>query len=140
MAKKKRPPNWEDIKTRRVVNGETWDSIREIYDVPLSTLKNRASREKWQEIAVQIGETIREDEISRRKRILAKVGNAFETMIDAILTELPNMGPTVQDGEGFPNKYYHEAYKQGLAAYLKPDAPTLQEEEEPPGFNVTVDA
>ena len=128
---KKKAPNWEDIKTRRTVHHETWEDIREIYNVPLSTLKNRASREKWQYEAVKIGTEIREAHIDREKRI----DNAIGELLEEIVAEYRDLrkaglsGHTVQDGEGFMNEGVKMFLKAGLTGYLNRRKDALEETE-----------
>lgn len=134
---KKLPPNWEEIKTRYVVHGEKPSDIAKDYDVKSGTISNRASEENWGEERTEIGKEIRDEEIDRRKRITGKIGIALEYMLDNIIQDMPLMGATVQDGEGFPNKYHLEAWRSCVAAYIKPDKDQEIIEEEAPGFIVT---
>lgn len=136
---KKQPPNWEEIKTRYTVHGEKPAEIAPDYNITARTIQKRVSEEKWRQEREAIGQEIRQEEVDRRKRIVSKIGVALEYMLDNIIQDMPNMGATVQDGEGFPNKYHLEAWRSCVASYVKPDKDE-QSEEEPAGFNVGQDA
>lgn len=146
---RKKPPNWEDIKTRRTISGESWDDIQKVYDVPLSTLKNRASREKWKYEAIQIGTEIREsikqdlkelcrENIQLHLDFLKKLREADadgKTMLDFI------QNPFLFDGERV-NSLFQTAMNN--ATKLTQSVIKVEAEEEgedvTPGFNVTLDA
>jgi hypothetical protein len=145
---KKKPPNWEDIKTRRIVNGESWEAIREVYDVPLGTLKNRASREKWSDEALRIGTEIRaeaEDDLKALCTATIKVHRKFmERMLkkdsegNDVIEALEHAFLT--DGERV-NSLFQTAMNNSvkiLQAHLKAQEDN-PEEEEPPGFIVSPD-
>lgn len=77
------------------------------------------------------------DEIANQ---LKEVGSLFGWMLKNIKNDMPNMGATVQDGEGFPNKYHLETWKQGLAAYLKPKEDKDGASDAPSGIDIYPDA
>lgn len=112
------PPNWEDIKTRYVVNHEQPQDIAKDYDVAVGTISNRASEERWREERLNLGRNLREQEIERRKRLLGRTGALIESMVENLEKDMPNMGATIQDGEGLPNKYHSDTWKKLIDFYF----------------------
>ena len=121
MAEKK-PPNWAEIETRYCVHGEKPEDIVKDYNVAAQTIYHRASKGGWKQKQAEIGRELRLAEIERRKSIMSKVGRILDRMTDDMLNalEMHEMGVTVQDGEGFPNKYYLEAWRSLASNYAKP--------------------
>lgn len=125
---KKKPPNWADIKTRRVVNGESWDAITAIYDVPLSTLQSRASREGWrketQEFAKNLRESV-EDELKALCSVTMRVHRKFMENLEPQIADIQN--PYLFDGER-TNSLFQTAMNNSVKLMLA----ALKTEEEKP--------
>lgn len=147
MAKKK-PPNWEDIKTRYIVNGEKPGDIAKVYDVSAKTISNRASEEKWGEERGILGKEIRaeaEDDLKALCRATITVHRKFmERMLQTgedgkdMIKALEH--PFLTDGER-TNSLFQTAMNNSVKVMLA--AMKEQEDgqdEEPPGFNITADA
>ena len=125
---KKKPPNWADIKTRRVVNGESWDAIRAVYDVPLSTLKSKASREGWRNDAQQVATELRESAKSQLKElcdVTLRVHLKFMKGLEPQIADIQN--PYLFDGER-TNSLYQTAMNNSVKLMLA----ALKAEEEKP--------
>lgn len=116
MPKELPPPNWEEIKTRYVVNGEKPGDIARDYQITSRAIQKRQCEEGWRQERAEIGQEIREEAIERRKSI----ATLYLAQIEFVGIEIAQamrektIGKTVQDGEGFPNQFYKDAYKAGL--------------------------
>lgn len=131
MAKKKLP---EDPRDYYVHHPETsLEDLAQLYKgqrgCSLANLKIRSSKEKWVEQLDQVytetklktDEKLIEANATQAASQMKRVGGLFDLLLSNMERDFPLMGATIQDGEGFPNKYHLETWKQGLASYLKPD-------------------
>lgn len=136
MTLQKPPPNWEEIETRFVVNWETPAEIAKDYKTTANQISRKATQYDWIKKRKEIGSELRSQETDRRKRIFEKVGRIVEKMLDNIDNDLPNMGATVQDGEGFPNKYHADTWKALVSSYVKPDEDDSPSGQKMPDINI----
>lgn len=114
---KKKTVNEAAIKKRYLLNEKPKD-IGPDFGLTAKQVSDLAQRRGWkrkkEEISVKV-ETFVEDDL---KRQMSKVSSLFERMLLNIENDLANMGATIQDGEGFPNKYHQISWEKGLAKYL----------------------
>jgi hypothetical protein len=140
MSPKKRPPNWEDIKTRYVVNGEKPSDIAKDYSVSVQTIKNRASTEKWKYEAVQIGTEIRESTIEKRKAFAELAIDTYLYGLQVIAKKIAATdNPYRQDGDGLPDAFFLEVMKAARDSLKTMDAaePPKQEAAQPVELSYT---
>lgn len=147
MAKKK-PPNWEDIKTRYVVNGEKPGDIAKVYDVSAKTISNRASEEKWGEERGILGKEIRSEAEGDLKALCRATITVHRKFMERMLQQDADgkdmiralEHPFLTDGER-TNSLFQTAMNNSVKVMLaamreQDDSP----EDEPAGFNVAPDA
>lgn len=142
MAKKKLPPpNWEEIKTRYIVNGEKPGDIAKDYNVTAKTISNEASENKWREERRNLGKELREITKSELKDLCTstvRVHAKFMAQLEGQIEDIQN--PYLFDGER-TNSLFQTAMNNSvkiLINCIKEDEDTS--EEEAPGFVVEQDA
>lgn len=137
MSKRKLPTDPADYYAH---NNVSLEQLAELYDgtkgCSIANLKRRAATEKWQERRCQnqTRTILKTDEIiiqkkaleivsffERRNRIREIYLQEIETVGLEILTErqAKTLGLTVQDGEGFPNKFSLNTHQAGLNLALE---------------------
>lgn len=104
----------------RYLKGEKPKDIGPDYGLTAKQVSDLVRREGWKRKKTQIIEKVDvfvEDELKRQRTLVSQL---YEQMLGNIVNDMAVMGATIQDGEGFPNKYHLKAWELGLAAYLKP--------------------
>ncbi len=67
---RKKPPNWEEIETRYIVNGEKPSDIAKDYNVTAKTISNAAWEGDWEEKRGKLGKELRELAIYNKKKLV----------------------------------------------------------------------
>lgn len=110
------PAAWNEIRTRFIVNGEKPSAIAKDYDVTPKVISDYAQKRKWVPQRQQVSEELLQTTKDIRQIIvtsyLNEIAEAHRLVAEA--RERDEIGVTIQDGEGFPNKYIEAAYKAGL--------------------------
>ncbi len=133
---KKKPPNWEDIKTRYVVHGEKPHDIAQIYDVSPRSITQRAWREKWKATQAVVGEMVRAEAIITKKELTTLAyegyGYAIKQLVDLFKAE----GSLSK--KAFINPLFSEPNKLMLRLIDESDG-NGTEEKDKPGFIIKID-
>lgn len=142
MAKKKEDTrlsvDWGAIETLFVINGLTPLQLARMYQVTAKTVSQQAYVKGWVEKRNKEQNRFATRQRMFKDRLGEKIFSTMESMINkiAVSVDADEMGPTIQDGEGLPNRFFLETWKAVTSNAMKIDPDDADEEQEQSGFNI----
>jgi transposase-like protein len=116
---RKRSPDWADIESRYINQGESPASIARDYDVNPRTISWRAATNGWLNKRKQTQANRLKCAAETREITFDLAGKIRLAHLQAMHDEIQQRGAYVMDGEGFICKAHLESYKTALSALDK---------------------